>query len=254
MLEEEASPGRPPPIRVLLVEDDPEIARRLGAALTNAGFVVENAADGETGLLLGQTNDFDAVVLDLGLPRLPGLEVLKQWRREGRDVPVLVLTARDAWTDRVEGLNAGADDYLGKPFQNAEVVARLRALTRRSAGRSSPVMRRGDIMLDPVADTVQRGEETIELTARELNQFTDYYDRQHLGDAHELTAMLRLPPPFAGQSEATEVRYADGRRAVIIQHELDHLDGILFIDHISSLKRDIYKRKLKKMQKEDADD
>ncbi|WP_062097676.1 response regulator transcription factor [Caulobacter sp. CCH5-E12] len=158
-------------MRVLLVEDDPEIARRLAAALAEASFVVERAGDGETGLLLGRTNDFDAVVLDLGLPRLPrlpGLEVLKQWRREGRDMPVLVLTARDAWTDRVEGLNAGADDYLGKPFQNAEVVARLRALTRRSAGRSSPVMRRGDIVLDPEAGTVQRGEEAVELTAREL--------------------------------------------------------------------------------------
>jgi two-component system OmpR family response regulator len=157
------SQGRPA-IRVLLVEDDPEIARRLVAALAEASFVVEHAGDGETGLLLGRTNDFDAVVLDLGLPRLPGLEVLKQWRREGRDMPVLVLTARDAWTDRVDGLNAGADDYLGKPFQNAEVVARLRALTRRSAGRSSPVMRRGDIVLDPEAGTVQRGDEAVELT------------------------------------------------------------------------------------------
>ncbi|ATC34496.1 DNA-binding response regulator [Caulobacter vibrioides] len=155
-------------MRILLVEDDPEIARRLAAALAEASFVVEQAGDGETALFLGRTNDFDAVVLDLGLPRLSGLEVLKQWRREARDMPVLVLTARDAWTDRVDGLNAGADDYLGKPFQNAEVVARLRALTRRSAGRSSPVMRRGDIVLDPEAGTVQRGDDAVELTAREL--------------------------------------------------------------------------------------
>ncbi len=159
---------RRPAIRILLVEDDPEIARRLAAALAEASFVVEQASDGETALFLGRTNDFDAVVLDLGLPRLSGLEVLKQWRREGRDMPVLVLTARDAWTDRVDGLNAGADDYLGKPFQNAEVVARLRALTRRSAGRSSSVMRRGDIVLDPEAGTVQRGDDAVELTAREL--------------------------------------------------------------------------------------
>lgn len=155
-------------IRILLVEDDPEIARRLAAALAEASFVVEQASDGDTALFLGRTNDFDAVVLDLGLPGVSGLEVLKQWRREGRDMPVLVLTARDAWTDRVDGLNAGADDYLGKPFQNAEVVARLRALTRRSAGRSSPVMRRGDIVLDPEAGTVQRGHAAVELTAREL--------------------------------------------------------------------------------------
>lgn len=136
--------------------------------MAEASFVVEQAEDGEMALFLGRTNDFDAVVLDLGLPRLSGLEVLKQWRREGRDMPVLVLTARDAWTDRVDGLNAGADDYLGKPFQNAEVVARLRALTRRSAGRSSSVMRRGDLVLDPEAGTVQRGDDAIELTAREL--------------------------------------------------------------------------------------
>ncbi len=159
---------RRPAIRILLVEDDPEIARRLAAALAEASFVVEQASDGETALFLGRTNDFDAVVLDLGLPRLSGLEVLKQWRREGRDMPVLVLTARDAWTDRVDGLNAGADDYVVKPFAIAEVVARLRALTRRSAGRSSSVMRRGDIVLDPEAGTVQRGDDAVELTAREL--------------------------------------------------------------------------------------
>lgn len=159
-------------IRILLIEDDQDLARRLADALGEAGFAVDCAADGETGCLMGETNDFDAVVLDLGLPRLPGIEVLKRWRRAGRDVPVLILTARDAWTDRVEGLNAGADDYLGKPFQSAEVVARLRALTRRSAGRSSPLLRRGDIILDPAASAVTQNGQTIELTARELRVLT----------------------------------------------------------------------------------
>lgn len=159
-------------IRILLIEDDQDLARRLADALGEAGFAVDCAADGETGCLMGETNDFDAVVLDLGLPRLPGIEVLKRWRRAGRDVPVLILTARDAWTDRVEGLNAGADDYLGKPFQSAEVVARLRALTRRSAGRASPLLRRGDIVLDPAASAVTQNGELIELTARELRVLT----------------------------------------------------------------------------------
>jgi len=129
-------------MRVLLVEDDAELARRLGAGLGAAGFAVDYAADGDEALYIGETQEFDAVVLDLGLPKLSGLEVLRRWRRAARNMPVLVLTARDAWTERVEGLNAGADDYMGKPFQTAEVVARLRALVRRSSGAASPLLRR----------------------------------------------------------------------------------------------------------------
>lgn len=142
------------------------------AALAEAGFAVDHAADGETGRILGETNDFEAVILDLGLPVLPGLEVLKAWRRAGVDTPVLVLTARDAWTDRVEGLNAGADDYLGKPFQSAEVVARLRALTRRAAGRAQPELVRGDLTLDPTAGQVRLKGKAVDLTARELMVLT----------------------------------------------------------------------------------
>lgn len=141
-------------------------------ALADAGFAVDHAADGETGRILGETNDFEAAVLDLGLPVLPGLEVLKAWRRAGVNTPVLVLTARDAWTDRVEGLNAGADDYLGKPFQSAEVVARLRALTRRAAGRAQPLLTRGEITLDPAAGQVRLKGQAVDLTARELMVLT----------------------------------------------------------------------------------
>lgn len=155
-------------MRILLVEDDAELARRLGSALGEAGFAVDYAVDGEEALLVGETQAFDAVVLDLGLPKLPGLEVLKRWRRAGLDTPVLVLTARDAWTERVEGLNAGADDYMGKPFQAAEVVARLRALMRRSAGGASPVLRVGDITLDPAAGVVEVDGRPADLTAREI--------------------------------------------------------------------------------------
>jgi DNA-binding response OmpR family regulator len=155
-------------MRILLVEDDSEIAARLSAALREAGFAVDHAGDGEEALYLGRTEAFDAVVLDLGLPKLSGFEVLQRWRRAGRAMPVLVLTARNSWTERVDGLNAGADDYLGKPFQAAEVVARLRALVRRSSGAPSPVLTHGDLTLDPAAGAAFVGDEAVELTAREL--------------------------------------------------------------------------------------
>lgn len=155
-------------MRILLVEDDSELAARLAAALGEAGFAVDHAYDGEEALYLGQTETFDAVVLDLGLPRLSGFEVLQRWRRSGSVMPVLVLTARNSWTERVDGLNAGADDYLGKPFQAAEVVARLRALMRRSNGAPSPVLTHGDLVLDPAAGAVLVDGEAVELTAREL--------------------------------------------------------------------------------------
>lgn len=155
-------------MRILLVEDDAELARRLGSALGEAGFAVDYATDGEEALLLGETHDFDAVILDLGLPKLPGLEVLRRWRLARRDTPVLILSARDAWTERVEGLNAGADDYLGKPFQAAEVAARLRALLRRTAGVASPILQHGDIVLAPTAGVAQVAGVAVELTAREL--------------------------------------------------------------------------------------
>lgn len=119
-------------MRVLAVEDDPRIATDLGAALEATGYRVEFCGDGETAWFLGDTEDYDLVVLDLGLPRLDGLAVLKRWRANGREMPVLVLTARGTWSERVEGIDAGADDYLPKPFRMEELVARARALIRRS--------------------------------------------------------------------------------------------------------------------------
>lgn len=155
-------------MRILLVEDDEELARRLKLGLGEAGFAVDHAADGETAVELGETQVFDAVVLDLGLPRLPGLEVLRRWRAKRRNMPVLVLTARDAWTERVDGLNAGADDYLGKPFQTAEVVARLRALVRRSAGDASPILVHEGVRLDVTGGAATLEGRPVDLTAREL--------------------------------------------------------------------------------------
>ncbi len=135
-------------MRALAVEDDPRIARDVQAALTAAGFLVETSADGAEAWFLGDTQDYDLIVLDLGLPSLDGLTVLKRWRAAGRDTPVLALTARGTWSERVEGIDAGADDYLPKPFRMEELVARARALMRRAAGRGGAVARLGALSID----------------------------------------------------------------------------------------------------------
>ncbi|WP_045837592.1 response regulator transcription factor [Hyphomicrobium sp. 99] len=135
-------------MRVLVVEDDARIAADVCKALRAAGYVTETASDGENAWFLGDTEDYDAVVLDLGLPHMDGLTVLKKWREAKRNLPVIALTARGSWMERVEGIDAGADDYLPKPFRMEELVARLRALVRRSAGHGSPLLTVGDLSLD----------------------------------------------------------------------------------------------------------
>lgn len=135
-------------MRALAVEDDPRIATDLSAALSAAGFRVETCDNGEDAWFLGDTEDYDLVVLDLGLPRLDGLAVLKRWRAGGRTMPVLVLTARGTWQERVEGIEAGADDYLPKPFRMEELVARARALVRRAGGHAAALQEAGSLTLD----------------------------------------------------------------------------------------------------------
>lgn len=135
-------------MRALVVEDSPDVAQHVAEALTAAGFVVDHARDGEDAWFRGDTGEYDLVILDLGLPKLDGLSVLKRWRGAGRLFPVMILSARGDWIEKVEGIEAGADDYLGKPFEMGELVARARGLVRRAAGRGASVMRFGVLMLD----------------------------------------------------------------------------------------------------------
>jgi two-component system copper resistance phosphate regulon response regulator CusR len=155
-------------MRVLIVEDDAALSRLLKRGLTEAGFSVDTAADGESGLHLATAEAFDAVVLDLMVPRVSGLDVLRTLRARGRNVPVLILTARDGVGDRVAGLDRGADDYLTKPFVLAELVARLRALIRRYHRVAHPVVRVADLVVDLAARRVARAGRTIELPAKQF--------------------------------------------------------------------------------------
>lgn len=154
-------------MRILVVEDEPDLLEVLAQSLREAGYAVDTAADGEEGLFKAQGDQYDALVLDLMLPRLDGWSVLRKLRDAGRHVPVLVLTARDAVPDRVRGLDCGADDYLVKPFELSELLARLRALIRRSAGKADAAIQIGDITIDTVSRAVRRGGRVVPLTARE---------------------------------------------------------------------------------------
>ncbi len=155
-------------MRILVVEDDRHVARQLEAMLQKADYVVDVAHDGEQGHFLGDTEPYDAVVLDLGLPVIDGLTVLRHWREKGRDMPVLILTARDTWRDTVTGLRAGADDYLAKPFELEVLLARVEALIRRAAGHANPVLQCGAVRLDTSANRVTLSGERVELTALEF--------------------------------------------------------------------------------------
>ena len=155
-------------MRILVVEDDTNLNRQLKEALTEAGYVVDVAFDGEEGHFLGDTEPYDAVVLDIGLPQMDGLSVLEEWRRAGKKTPVLLLTARDHWSDKVQGIDAGADDYVAKPFHMEEVLARVRALVRRAAGQASNEIVAGSVRLDVKAGKVTVDGHSIKLTSHEL--------------------------------------------------------------------------------------
>ena len=154
-------------MRLLVVEDDPDLNRQLVGALEEAGYVVDSAMDGEEGHFLGDTEPYDAVVLDLGLPEMDGVTVLEKWRRDGKTMPVLILTARDRWSDKVAGFDAGADDYVAKPFFMEEVLARLRALLRRATGHATSELECGPVRVDTRSSRVTVDGRAIKLTSLE---------------------------------------------------------------------------------------
>ena len=178
-------------MRVLVIEDEPIVREALVRRLRDTGFVVDVAADGVEGEYAGREFPIDAALVDLGLPGKPGLEVIRAWRQAGLSFPVLILTARDRWQEKVEALQCGADDYVTKPFQFEEVEARLQALLRRAGGWSQPVLRSGSIELDPRSQRVRAGGREVELTAFEYRLLE--YLMVHAGDVvskSELTDKL----------------------------------------------------------------
>ena len=175
-------------MRILVVEDDKDLNRQLVAALQQNGYVVDKAFDGEEGHFLGDTEPYDAIVLDLGLPVLDGVSVLSKWRRSGRKTPVLILTARDRWSDKVAGFDAGADDYVTKPFHMEEILARLRALVRRAAGIASSELICGPVALDTANAKVTVDGRTIKLTSLEFRLLS--YLMHHPGKVVSRTELV----------------------------------------------------------------
>jgi two-component system OmpR family response regulator len=179
-------------MRVLLVEDDPTLRAQLRAGLSEAGYAVDEADNGRDAHHLGSVEPFDAVVLDLGLPQLDGLSVLRQWRAAGRTLPVLVLTARDGWHEKVAGIDAGADDYLAKPFHMEELLARVRALIRRAQGLASPLLQCGPLALDTRSGRVSVDGRPIALTGHEFRL---------------LAYLMHRPGTLVSRTELTEHLY-----------------------------------------------
>lgn len=175
-------------MRILIVEDDRDLNRQLVEATAEAGYVVDHAFDGEEGHFLGDTEPYDAVILDIGLPQMDGLTVLEKWRRDGRIMPVLLLTARDRWSDKVAGIDAGADDYVAKPFHIEEVLARLRALIRRAAGHASSEITCGPLRLDTKTSKAAVNGTTLKLTSHEFRLLS--YLMHHMDEVVSRTELV----------------------------------------------------------------
>jgi two-component system OmpR family response regulator len=175
-------------MRILVVEDDRELNRQLVEALTDAGYVTDSATDGEEGQFLGDTEPYDAVVLDIGLPQIDGISVLERWRQNGRKMPVLILTARDRWSDKVSGIDAGADDYVTKPFHIEEVLARVRALIRRAAGHASSELTCGPLRLDTKTSKADIDGKPLKLTSHEFRLLS--YLMHHAGKVVSRTELV----------------------------------------------------------------
>lgn len=208
-------------MRILVVEDNADVARQIKSALAHELFVVDIALDGEDGLFLGETEPYDAIILDLGLPKLDGLSILMRWRASGCEVPVLILTSRDTWREKVTGLRAGADDYLSKPFEFEELLARLEALIRRATGHANPVLKCGTVALDTNSARVTMAGNLVDLTALEYRTLN--YLMQHEGKV-------------VSKTELTEHIYdqAFDRDSNVIEVLINRLRGKLAADMIST--------------------
>ncbi|MCO6186678.1 response regulator transcription factor [Rhizobium sp. L1K21] len=175
-------------MRILVVEDDENLNRQLCETLQEAGYVVDRAFDGEEGHFLGDTEPYDAIVLDIGLPEMDGITILEKWREAGRNMPVLILTARDRWSDKVAGIDAGADDYVTKPFHTEEVLARIRALIRRAAGHASSDIVCGPVRLDTKASKASVDGVALKLTSHEFRLLS--YLMHHMGEVVSRTELV----------------------------------------------------------------
>lgn len=199
-------------MRILVVEDDPRVIASIVTPLEAAGYLVDQAGDGESAWFKGSTESYAAVILDLGLPGMDGLSVLKRWRAEEHHLPVLILTARGSWNERVEGIDAGADDYLPKPFKVEELLARLRAIIRRSAGRSSALLRVGALTLDTLQMRISLDAKPVHLSPQEYRLVS--YLMLHAGrvvSQMELTEQL-YAQDFERDSNSVEVLVGRVRR------------------------------------------
>jgi two-component system, OmpR family, response regulator len=197
---------------VLVVEDEASLARQLTGALRRAGYAVDHAVDGERADLLGHDESYDAVVLDLGLPKVDGLTLLRRWRDAGQATPVLVLTARGSWHEKVQGIDSGADDYMAKPFRMEELLARLRALIRRSSGQVNPELRCGPLVLDPRSGKVTLEGAEVKLTSHEFRVLSYLmHHRQRVVSQSELTEHI-YAQDFDRESNTVEVFIARLRR------------------------------------------
>ena len=208
-------------MRVLIVEDNAELAKQVGRTLEHERFVVDIAGDGEDGLFLAETEPYDAVILDLGLPKLDGLSLLQRLRTSGNEVPILVLTSRDTWREKVAGLRAGADDYLAKPFEIEELLARLEALIRRASGHASPILTCCNVVLDTASARVTVEGHPVDLTALEYRT---------------LEYLMQHPDKVVSKTELTEHIYDQDfdRDSNVIEVLINRLRGKLSADMIKT--------------------
>jgi two-component system, OmpR family, response regulator len=199
-------------VRILIVDDEPALSEHLARALSDAGYAVDVAGDGERADFAVRTESYDAVLLDLGLPRIDGLTLLRGWRASGMHVPVLVLTARGSWHETVDGIDSGADDYVAKPFRMEEVVARLRGLIRRAAGQTQQLLQCGDVTLDPRLARVTKDGVPVRLTSHEFRVLSYLmHHRQRVVSQGELTEHI-YAQDFERDSNTVEVFIARLRR------------------------------------------